>query len=137
MKTAAVIAAVAVLSGCAHSDEWTRRDTALQLAYTGVVVLDTIQTADIQNYPDIQETGWLARKALGRNPDTSDTILYFSTLAISHWVIARALPREWRTYWQGAGIAIHLDAVISNCEHGLAFCSDDEPRRDPSLDIAR
>lgn len=136
MRTAAaIIAAAAVLSGCAHSDEWTRRDTALQLAYTGVVIADAIQTADIQNYPDIQEAGWLAGKALGRNPDTSDTVLYFGTLAISHWMISRALPSKWRPYWQGVGIAVHLDAVISNCDMGLGWCTY-EPSRDPSLDIS-
>jgi len=136
MRSAALLAAVVVVSGCAHSDEWTRRDTALQLTYTGAVILDAVQTAEIQDHPDLYEAG-MARHFLGSQPSTRDTWLYFSSVAIGHYLIARALPAKWRPYWQGSTILLAVDTVIDNCDVGLGPWCSYEPTRDTSLDIAR
>lgn len=121
-----IIVALAMLSGCAHQDEWTRQDTTLQLIYTGTLVVDAIQTSEIQYHDNLVEGGPIARQVLGRNPSTSDTWQYFTTVAISHWLISRALPEKWRPYWQGAGIATQVPVIINNCAHGLGGpCHED------------
>lgn len=119
MRIIPLLAALAVLTGCAHSDEWRTQDTVLQSIYTGLVIVDAVQTADIQYRDDLVESGPLASRVLGDNPSSSDTYQYMATLAISHYLISRALPAKWRPYWQGFGIIDHGSAVISNCAHGL------------------
>ncbi len=118
------------VTGCAHSDPWTKQDTVLQSIYTATLVIDGIQTSEIQYRRDLEEGGPIARAVLGPNPSTSDTWMYFGTLAISNYLITRALPEEWRPFWQGANIAMHGKAIISNCAHGLgSICEDAEARR--------
>jgi len=123
-KRALLIAAsLAATSGCAHQDDWTRQDTIRQSVYTGLLLVDAIQTSDIQNHQHITERRSMAREVLGPNPSTEDTAVYFATLAISHGLISRALPAKWRPYWQGFGILDLGTAVISNCDLGLGPCN--------------
>lgn len=125
MRILLIISIFALLQGCAHSDPWTRQNTVLQSIYTGTLVLDAIQTADIQYRPDLMEAGPIARPILGRNPSTSDTWMYFGTLAISNYFITRALPEKWRPFWQSFGIIDHGLAVINNCASGLgSICEE-------------
>lgn len=119
MRILLIISTLALLQGCAHNDPWTKRDTVLQAIYTGTLVVDAIQTADIQYRPDLVEAGPVARTILGLNPSTSDTWMYFGTLAISNYFITRALPEKWRPFWQGANIAVHTNAIFNNCDLGL------------------
>lgn len=126
MKFISIIIALGILSGCAHSDPWTKQDTVLQSIYTATLIIDGVQTADIQHRPDLVEGGLVARQVLGANPSSSDTWMYFGTLAISNFVITRALPSKWRPYWQGANIAMHTAAIAKNCKNGLgSICEED------------
>ena len=115
------------VTGCAHSDPWTKQDTVLYAAYVGTLAYDAHTTAEIRNYPRIEEGGQIARQVLGPNPSSSDTYQYFATLAISNYLIARALPDKWRDVWLGANSVIHFDAAHGN--DGLyqkhdAWCSN-------------
>ena len=105
------------LTGCAHSDPWTKQDTTLQVAATIALVADAYTTANIQ-YHNLYEAG-PARHVLGSQPSTSDTWQYFGSLAVSHYLISRALPGKWRPYWQGSFIIIHANAAYKNCMNGL------------------
>ena len=126
MKSFVAILAFSLLTGCAHSDPWTKQDTILQSIYTGTLVIDAIQTSQIQYYPELEEGGAVARRVLGSQPSTSDTWQYFTTLAVSNYLITRALPAKWRPFWQGANIAGHGKAIFNNCAHGLgAICKED------------
>ena len=104
-----------LVGGCAHQDDWTRRDTVMQAGVTVVLVADAVTTSRIQYHPYSFEDGPIARKVLGLQPDTSDTYLYFGTLIIGNYLISRALPAKWRPYWQGWEMAVHGYAVINNC----------------------
>jgi hypothetical protein len=107
------------LTGCSHADSWRRSDTMLQLAVTGVMIADAVTTSRIQYHPPHYESGPVARQFLGRQPSTSDTYQYFGTVAVTSYLISRALPHRWRRYWQVWGIGVHGYAVGQNCNNGL------------------
>lgn len=116
---ALLLIALAGLAGCASQDEWTRRDTVFQGILVATVIADGIQTARIQDHPNIIESGTVASAFLGSNPSTTDVVLYMGTLSFSQWIIARALPRRWRTIWQVGNIWHHGLAVKHGDEAGL------------------
>ncbi len=116
---AVLLIVVLSITGCVHQDEWTSRDTYLQLGVSAVIIADAVTTAQIQHYPGITERGLIAGPILGDNPSTTDTYLYFSTVLIGNYFITRALPTKWRPYWQSATIIEHSAATINNCNRGL------------------
>ena len=90
--------------------------------YRSTLVLlaaDAYTTSRIQYHENIHEAGPIAKHVLGSQPSTSDTWMYFGTLAISNYFIGAALPEKWRPYWYGGQIATHGYAVINNCNLGL------------------
>ncbi len=110
---------LACLSGCAHSDAWSRQDTVLQSIVTATLIADAIQTSEIQYHPHIYENGPIAKHVLGRQPGTAETWQYFGSVIVFNYLVARALPAKWRPFWQGATIAYETDLLISNCVLGL------------------
>ncbi len=111
------------LQGCAHSDPWTTRDTAMQTGITILLAVDAIQTANIQYNPLVEEVGF-ARHFLGAQPSTTDTYLYFATSAVVSFAIARALPAKWRPWFQGGSMVRQAHTIYGNCQHGATFCTD-------------
>ena len=108
----------APLVGCAHQDEWTNRDTKLQIAVTLAIAADGYTTSKIQYTDGMEETG-PAKQFLGLQPSTSDTWMYMGTLMISSYFVSRALPSKWRPYWQGAQIAGFGSVAITNCHRAI------------------
>lgn len=119
MKATSLLLAVLLLTGCAHSDPWTTRDTVMQVGVTVVLAYDARTTSQIQYCDTCYERGKIAKVFLGSQPSTSDTYLYFGTLAISNYFISRALPAKWRPYWQVGSAIPHAIAINGNCERGL------------------
>jgi hypothetical protein len=121
-----VLFAVIAMTGCAHSEPWTKQDTVLQSIYTALVIIDAGQTADIQYYPNYKEGNPIAQHVLGDQPSTSSTYQWMATMAISHYFISRALPQRWRPYWQGFAIFGHGRAIMNNCAAGIGtICHED------------
>lgn len=118
MRLFGLLAALLAMGGCAHSDEWTKRDTWMQVAVTATLAADAYTTSKIQ-YANLVEDGFVLRKVLGSKPATRDTYIYFGSLIISHYFITRMLPAKWRPYWQGWELAVHGRAVVNNCNNGL------------------
>ena len=112
---------LASMQGCAHSDQWTKTDTTMQLIVTAAYAADAFTTSRIQDCPGLREEG-LARHALGRQPSTSDTYLYFGTLAISNYFISRALPANWRPFWQFSWSILHGGTAIANSQREEKYC---------------
>ena len=140
-KLIPLIPLMLLLMGCAHSDPWTKRDTALQWTHTLVLAMDAVQTADIHNSPEIEEGGF-ARYFLGKNPEPAETYTYFAASAVVSYLVTRALPAEWRPWWQGANITRVAYSIVNNCgyakhvERGVPFCSASKEitvPRDPRL----
>lgn len=107
-----------LLFGCA-SDDWTRRDTALELAFLTALAADAYTTTQIQYHPNLRESNPVVRSLLGSRPETDDTWQLAITSGVAHYLISRALPEKWRTYWQvGSTLAVSA-VVIENCDAGL------------------
>ncbi len=119
MRLTLLMLACVLILGCAHNDPWTKRDTVLQVAYTATLVADAITTSRIQYHSNIQEVKPFAQRVLGRQPSTAGTWQYFASLAVTNALVTRALPAEWRPYWQGANITQHTVIIIRNCHIGL------------------
>ncbi len=117
----AALIGVLLLSGCAHQDEWTKRDTMMQLAASTTIAYDAYLTTKLQYQPGWYEDGPIAKYVLGAQPSTSDTYWFFGTQIVSSYLIARALPAKWRPYWQGAEITVHSLAINTHCTGDECF----------------
>jgi len=86
---------------------------------TAVMLADAVTTSRIQYHPNLSEGHPLARLVLGSQPETSDTYLYFGTLMVTSYLIARALPARWRPYWHAALLVDFGTGLAKNCVNGL------------------
>lgn len=109
---------VLIASGCAHQDEWTRRDTAMQLGVTGLVAYDAHLTANLRN-SGFEEVGPVARLVIGRSPDPADAYVYMASFALFYYLVSRSLPAKWRPYWQGFKMLDHAYGINQHCLDGL------------------
>ena len=117
----AVALFVLLTMGCSTTGDWTRRDTAMELTWQALNAADAYTTNRIQDNPNVVEADALAHAVLGDNPSTGDVAMYFTTRAVSHYLISRYLiPERWRPYWHTVNIGITGSAVINNCE--LELC---------------
>ena len=108
-----------LLSGCAHQDVWTTGDTVLYGIALATMAADAHMTTKIQDHPNIIENGTIAAHVLGPNPATDETWLYMTTVAVSTYFIARALPKGLRDIFLGVSIWRHGSAVNSGHQMGL------------------
>jgi hypothetical protein len=74
----------------------------------------------IRKTPGVYERGPIAAPILGTQPGTAETYIFFLSVAISDYLIARSLPAKWRPYFQGAVIVSHGTTVAANCD--LELC---------------
>ena len=116
MKISIALIAIALLSGCAHQDRWTGYNTALELTWQAANIADGIQTSRIHENPLIEEKNAFTVAILGRQPDPTETAMYFATLGISHFLISRMLPREWREFYQTGTAIYQVSTVYQNCQ---------------------
>lgn len=121
MRTLALLALLA-LTGCsalAPKEDWTSADTRRELAFQGLNVVDALQTARIRDIPGLSEYSPLTAAVIGRQPKPEDVAWYFTTQAVSHYLISRALPARWRRWWQGGTAGFTLGLVVNNCHKKL------------------
>ncbi len=114
-----LIMIVLACTGCAHNDPWTRKDTQREVVFNLVNIADAVTTSRIQDHPNLTEGHWLANSVLGDNPSTDDTVKYFASRAVVHYLIGRSLPAKWRPYWQGFNVVEGAITIHKNCENGL------------------
>ncbi len=108
-----------LLSGCASQDPWTKGDTVWQGIAFATMIADANMTANIQHHPNIIEVGPIAKHALGQTPSTEGTWVYMGTVMLTNYLIARSLPKGWRTFWQVGAIYSHGAAVNNGHQLGL------------------
>jgi len=94
---------------------WTKYDTAFEVTYVGLTVIDWGQTRNMVKEGGYHEINPL----LGRHPslDTVDTLIPLSIVA--HGLVSMALPPKYRRYWQVLFIGGEIAAVWNNYNVGL------------------
>ena len=108
-----IVIVLFILSGCVHNDEWTKRDTKMQIAATVAIFADGYTTSNIHKTEGLGEGG-RARLWIGDQPSTTDTILYFGASAAVAYFVTRALPAKWRPYFQTFVIIDEMNYAIQN-----------------------
>jgi hypothetical protein len=106
-----------LVSFSAVADEWTTEDTYYQTAFTVLTVIDARYTQDIVRHSNQEEKNPI----LGNHPSNSRINTYFSTVLVSHAVIAYLVPSDIRRKMQQAGIAVELGADVNNFNMGLSI----------------
>jgi len=97
---------------------WTGTDTALELTYQVLRLVDRNQTLEIAKHPETRTEGCIF---LDEHPSTSEVNQYMALLSISHALISYALPKPYRTAWQAVTIIDVGTAVNHNRQAGLAI----------------
>lgn len=111
-KTIASLAILLCLSSIAHADEWTKTNTALQLTWTAMHVLDWSQTRAIAKNPDRY---WeKVNPILGTHPSVSKVDTYFAATTVGSLLVAYVLPHPWREVFQGASIGVSAYCISIN-----------------------
>jgi hypothetical protein len=105
---------IALLAGpsAASADEWTTRNTALELTYAVAHVADWRQTLDIG------AAGRETNPILGSHPSAPAVHAYFASALAAHALVAWVLPRGWREGWQAAWIVVETGYVAHNLSLG-------------------
>lgn len=84
-----------------NPSEWTREDTARQVAWSILTLADRLQTLDIARDPRCYEINPL----LGRHPSDGRINSYFAASLIAKALVSSWLPAPWRERWQGLGVS--------------------------------
>ena len=111
----ALLLALALVASTARAAEWTPADTHRELAFTGLLLLDTLQTHNISHVPTYQEENPI----LGPHPSNAAVNRYMLGCAVGHYVISRMLPEKDRRYWQWLTIGIEGGVVAHNFYIGV------------------
>jgi len=120
---------------------WTKTDTALEVAFQGVTLLDWNQTLRGHDtmkpltttvyYNGVPHTTTLwntmvpayeeNNPLLGRHPSRARINVTIAAAMIGHAAVARLLPQPYRRYWQAVFITIEVGAVTHNVRAGLGL----------------
>ena len=115
MKMFVTLTVFLMLTGCATNGDWSRADTTREVIVQLGVLADGIQTYYIHKKPGYYEANTRTAKIIGNQPEPDNLLMYIGTYAISHYLIARALPPKWRKYYQYASIYSQWKTVRENC----------------------
>jgi len=119
MKMMGIIFALLVMVNAARADsKWTANDTALQLTYTTLHVMDWTQTLHIARNP---EKYYETNSHLGRHPSEGRVNSYFAGGLVLNTAVAYVLPKPWRTMWQVGFIVDRYAYVQHNRRIGIGI----------------
>jgi hypothetical protein len=113
MKLLTIIA-VLTLTGCASTpfENWSKADTARQIAYSTLHVADWIQTRKIADCDDE------SNPILGLSPDRSTVDIYMGGTLVLQTVAAGLLKPEYRKWYQNFWIVAEGYTVVRNYQLG-------------------
>jgi len=114
MKTALLLAAL-LLPALAFAEDnrtWTRFDTAMEATTAVTLALDWNQTIRIA------AAGREINPYLGPHPARHTVNTYFASCIVLHAAVAYALPKPYRTIWQGVFIMVEAKVVRDNIRLG-------------------
>ncbi len=101
------------------ADKWTTLDTSLQVAYSGVLITDWVQTLHATRDRNNHFENGFAGNFIGKYPTKRNVNYYFSSILIGNAAISYLLPKPYRTIWQTINIFIEYNVVQSNRRHGI------------------
>jgi hypothetical protein len=113
---ASLALASATSSNCFAGDSWTTREKVLEGTYLGLVLVDWGQTLYIADHPDEY---FEHNKILGQHPSRGEVNTYFTTLMVTHIVIADVLNHKWREPFQWVSIILAIRTVNHNHSIGI------------------
>lgn len=99
-----------------YENRWTVKDTAFQLQYTVLHVIDWGQTRYISKHDEFYETNPL----LGTNPSTEFVDVYFAVTLIGHTAVSYLLPAKWRRRWQAFTTVLETVVTANNQSLGIS-----------------
>jgi len=111
-----VIAAGMLWIHNAEADDWRDEDTAREIAYQALVVIDYAQTRYISKHCDRYRE---LNQLLGRCPNSGDITKYFLLLGLSHYGASRWLSQEYRATWQNVSVVWHAHVITRNAGLGI------------------
>ena len=115
-----IVVAVLLVSSAANASEldwkWTKTDTALQVTWTAMHLLDWSQTRKIAIEPNRY---YEQNPILGKHPSVGEVDLYMGASTMVNLAIARALPNPYRRYFQMLSIGVTGACVTMNFNIGL------------------
>lgn len=120
-KVATAMVLFLLVASPSLADEWTTADTAREVTYLALHVVDWGQTLDIENHPDLRETNPI----LGSHPSRGEINTYFIATGLLHPIVSYGLrkyaPDGWVQAWQYVTIGVELGAVGNNASIGIGF----------------
>jgi hypothetical protein len=96
----------------ASCERWTKRDTALELAFVGVTAVDWRQTIDITK--DCDESNPM----IGPCGRVVPPNIYFPMAILVHAAVAACLPPTWRTVFQAFTTGLEVATIAQNHRDG-------------------
>lgn len=116
IKKIFIIILLFVCAGCSgkHFEPFSGPDTARQVVYTTVTIVDWRQTQKLRDagYDDNSP-------ALGPYPSRNQVDTKISLGIVAHGLVTWYLDPEFRPYWQYSWIGIELNAVDHNIKLGF------------------
>jgi hypothetical protein len=105
MRGLAFLAFCLVLVSCTR---WTKRDSALELAFVTTTAIDWHQTMSIT-------AGCLeTNPMIGTCGDVVPPSVYFPIVIVLHAAVAAVLPRPWREIFQSFTIGVEANTIYTN-----------------------
>lgn len=102
----------------ALADDWTRGDSAREIAHGFLLAIDHSQTVYTARHPDrFQEYN----KLMGQHPSVGRVNSYFLLAEALHIGISNALPHSWREPFQYLTLGSEIGAVGRNVWVGIRF----------------
>lgn len=99
----------------ASRDPWTKQDTYWQLGVLVTQIIDWGQTREIAVNPEYYETNPI----LGKHPTLQEVDRYFIACIAGNYLIAKALPNNWRRKWQIGSMLFQTYFITNNYRFGL------------------
>ena len=95
---------------------WDSKDTYMQGAVIGALLIDMAQTITIADNPDKY---YERNPLLGEHPSKEKVVGYFMGGIVTHTAIAMALPQDYRRIWQCVWIGIEGAVIYNNYNIGV------------------
>ena len=95
--------------------DWSREDSVRQSVVFSLMLVDWAQTREIARNPQFRELN----PVLGPSPSSKEVDVYFVAAGAAHYLLARALPPEWRKRWQYVWIGGQASTVMWNHQMGV------------------